>query len=112
MNETQEQSTTLVDTLTQPQPKIRTIKRYANRKLYDTEDSCYVTFKIIMNLVLENADFQIIDNKDGNDITDYTILSALADYTKNLTSLEISDSLLKVEKFIKQRQTQTGANNA
>lgn len=49
--------------------KVRTIKRYANRKLYDTVDSKYVTLKTIAELIKKNQMVKIIDNETGEDLT-------------------------------------------
>lgn len=45
------------------------IKKYANRRLYDTESSSYITLDAIAALVRENKDFQVVDAKSGEDIT-------------------------------------------
>jgi len=47
----------------------RTIKKYPNRRLYDTEESRYITLADIRRLVLEKIDFLVIDKKSGQDIT-------------------------------------------
>ena len=41
----------------------RTIKKYPNRRLYDTEESRYITLADIRRLVLEKVDFIVIDNR-------------------------------------------------
>ena len=48
---------------------VRTIKRYQNRKLYDTFQSCYVTLEEIAQIIREGNEIQVIDNKTKNDIT-------------------------------------------
>ena len=45
------------------------IKRYANRKLYNTESSCYITLKGVSELVRAGRDISVIDNETGQDIT-------------------------------------------
>lgn len=52
-------------------PKI--IKRYSNRKLYDTERSCYVTLEEIALMVKEGVEVKIIDNKTKEDLTSVTL---------------------------------------
>ncbi|MDA3863557.1 MAG: hypothetical protein PF689_06765 [Deltaproteobacteria bacterium] len=47
----------------------RIIKRYANRKLYDTVDSKYVTLKTISELIKKNNMVRIVDNDSGEDLT-------------------------------------------
>jgi polyhydroxyalkanoate synthesis repressor PhaR len=58
---------------------VRIIKRYQNRKLYDTFQSCYVTLEEISQIVREGNEIQVIDNKTKNDITYMTQLQLLAD---------------------------------
>ena len=55
----------------------RVIKRYANRKLYDTEESCYVTHEEIALLVRSGEDIQIIDNQSKEDLTRLTLAQIL-----------------------------------
>jgi polyhydroxyalkanoate synthesis repressor PhaR len=51
-----------------PQPPI-TIKKYANRRLYNTASSSYVTLENLCRMVKENTDFVVIDAKTGEDLT-------------------------------------------
>ncbi|WP_439636488.1 polyhydroxyalkanoate synthesis repressor PhaR [Oceanicaulis sp.] len=46
-----------------------TIKKYANRRLYDTSASRYVTLDHLRELVREGRDFKVIDAKSGDDLT-------------------------------------------
>ena len=55
----------------------RVIKRYANRKLYDTADSCYITQDEVARLVREGEEVRIIDNKTKEDITPQTLTQIL-----------------------------------
>jgi polyhydroxyalkanoate synthesis repressor PhaR len=55
----------------QAQPKV--IKRYSNRKLYDTERSCYVTLDEISQMVKDGVEVKIIDNKTKEDLTSVTL---------------------------------------
>lgn len=48
-------------------PKL--IKRYANRKLYDTERSVYVTFPYLIELIKQDVEFVVFDNRTKSDIT-------------------------------------------
>ena len=58
------------------------IKRYANRKLYNTETSRYITLKGISELVRENRDIRVIDNETGDDITPIILSQILVDDQK------------------------------
>jgi len=51
----------------------RIIKRYSNRKLYDTKGSSYVTLLQIAEMIREGEDVQIIDNATKEDKTDVTL---------------------------------------
>ncbi|HVF83735.1 MAG TPA: polyhydroxyalkanoate synthesis repressor PhaR [Sphingomicrobium sp.] len=46
-----------------------TIKKYANRRLYDTESSSYVTLDRLAQMIRDGRDFEVIDAKSGDDIT-------------------------------------------
>ena len=49
-------------------PKV-TIKKYANRRLYDTESSAYVTLDRLAQMIRDGRDFEVLDAKTGEDIT-------------------------------------------
>jgi polyhydroxyalkanoate synthesis repressor PhaR len=46
-----------------------TIKKYANRRLYDTESSTYITLDRLAQMVREGREFEVVDAKSGEDIT-------------------------------------------
>ena len=46
-----------------------TIKKYANRRLYDTESSAYITLDRLAQMVREGREFEVVDAKTGDDIT-------------------------------------------
>ena len=58
------------------------IKRYANRKLYNTASSRYITLKGISELIREGHDIQVIDNETGEDITSIALSQILVDDQK------------------------------
>jgi polyhydroxyalkanoate synthesis repressor PhaR len=58
------------------------IKRYANRKLYNTESSRYITLKGISELVHEGRDVRVVDNETGEDITSIVLSQILVDDQK------------------------------
>ena len=64
---------------------VRIIKRYQNRKLYDTHQSCYVTLEEIAQIIREGNEIQVIDNKTKNDITYMTQIQLLFDQEKKST---------------------------
>lgn len=71
----------------------RIIKKYPNRRLYDTEESRYITVADIKNLVLDNTDLIVIDKKSGTDITRATLLQVISDQEQNRDAI-MSEKLL------------------
>jgi polyhydroxyalkanoate synthesis repressor PhaR len=57
----------------------RVINKYPNRRLYDTEESRYITLSDVRDLVLEKVDFMVIDKKDGSDITRCILLQVISE---------------------------------
>jgi polyhydroxyalkanoate synthesis repressor PhaR len=58
------------------------IKRYANRKLYNTESSRYITLKGISELIHEGREIRVVDNESGEDITSIVLSQILVDDQK------------------------------
>lgn len=67
----------------------REIKRYRNRKLYDTERSSYIRLQDICDLVRQGEPFTVLDNDSGTDLTVYTLAMAIQDvvYRGNLAEI-------------------------
>src|SRR5258708_10510075 len=61
----------------------RVIKRYSNRKLYDTRDSKYVTLLQIAGMVRAGEDVQIIDNASKEDKTEVTLALIISEELKS-----------------------------
>jgi polyhydroxyalkanoate synthesis repressor PhaR len=61
----------------------RVIKRYANRKLYDTRDSRYVTLQQIAKFVRDGEEVTIIDNTTKEDLTNVTLAQIIYEEEKN-----------------------------
>ena len=58
------------------------IKRYSNRKLYDTKDSRYVTLLQIAEMVRAGEEVQIIDNNTKDDLTEVTLAQIIYEEQK------------------------------
>lgn len=58
---------------------IRIIKKYPNRRLYDTEISSYITIEDVRQLILEGEQFEVRDAKSGDDLTRSVLLQIIAD---------------------------------
>lgn len=57
----------------------RIIKKYPNRRLYDTEESRYITLSDVRTLVLDKVDFVVIDKKSQKDITHSILLQVISE---------------------------------
>ncbi len=66
--------------------KTKIIKRYQNRKLYDTQQSCYVTLDDIAKMIRTNEDVMVIDNKTKNDITAATLTQIIFEAEKKAST--------------------------
>ncbi len=56
-----------------------TIKKYANRRLYDTESSAYITLDRLSEMVREGREFEVVDAKSGEDITRHVLTQIIVD---------------------------------
>lgn len=56
---------------------LRIIRKYANRRLYDTEESRYIVLADLRDLVIENKDFVVQDSKSGEDLTRNILLQII-----------------------------------
>ena len=56
-----------------------TIKKYANRRLYDTESSTYITLDKLAAMVREGREFEVVDAKTGEDITRQVLTQIIVD---------------------------------
>ena len=55
------------------------IKKYANRRLYDTESSSYITLDRLAEMVREGRDFEVVDARTGEDITRQVLTQIIVD---------------------------------
>ncbi len=67
--------------------KERIIKRYQNRKLYDTSQSRYVTLNDIADMIKNGEDVKIIDNQSKEDLTSLTLTQIIFEQEKKKKSL-------------------------
>ena len=68
----------------------RTIKRYANRKLYDTRESRYVTLEHIAAMVRAGDDIRVLDNTTQNDLTTATLAQIIFEEEKAMPRLSLA----------------------
>ncbi|MFL2555349.1 MAG: polyhydroxyalkanoate synthesis repressor PhaR [Gammaproteobacteria bacterium] len=89
---------------------LRTIKKYPNRRLYDTKESRYITLKYIKKLVVENEELIIQDVKSKKDITKVILIQIIAEQEENSRSLFSSQLLAHFIRYYDD-STQLNANN-
>jgi polyhydroxyalkanoate synthesis repressor PhaR len=74
----------------------RIIKKYPNRRLYDTVESRYITLADIRRLVIERIDFMVVDKKTQGDITRSILLQVIAEQEHDGEPLMSRDFLSQV----------------
>src|SRR5271166_5234236 len=85
INQTQDtMSISAVKSVGSANMRTKIIKRYQNRKLYDTQQSCYVTLDDIAKMIRGNEDVMVIDNKSKNDITAATLTQIIFESEKKV----------------------------
>src|SRR6185436_3501772 len=72
---------------------IRLIKRYESRKLYDTEESRYVSLEEIANWIRQGQEVKVVDNATNNDVTSQTLTQIILDEGRKGTSFLPSELL-------------------
>jgi polyhydroxyalkanoate synthesis repressor PhaR len=64
-----------------------TIKKYANRRLYDTESSSYITLDKLAAMIRDGRDFEVLDAKSGEDITHQVLTQIIVDEESRGTTM-------------------------
>lgn len=77
----------------------RLIKKYPNRRLYDTRTSAYITLADVRELVLRNEDFQVVDAKTSEDLTRSILLQIIIDEEQAGAPMFSSDLLAQMIRF-------------
>jgi polyhydroxyalkanoate synthesis repressor PhaR len=85
------------------EPKV--IKRYTNRKLYDTEESRYVTLDEIARMIKGGAEVKIVDNRTKEDLTSVTLAQIIFEEEKKTSkvSLDMLKDLIRYGGEVAQR---------
>ena len=78
---------------------IRVIKKYPNRRLYDTANSGYITLADVKQMVLEHIDFQVIDAKSGDDLTRSILLQIILEEESAGLPMFSSEMLAQMIRF-------------
>jgi polyhydroxyalkanoate synthesis repressor PhaR len=79
--------------------QLRTIKKYPNRRLYDTEISSYITLEEVRQLVLDNEEFEVRDAKTGNDLTRSVLLQIISEHEERGQPMFTTNLLSQIIRF-------------
>ncbi len=79
--------------------QVRLIKKYPNRRLYDTRTSTYITLVDVKELVLKQEEFQVVDAKTGDDLTRSILLQIILEEEAAGVPMFSSDMLAQMIRF-------------
>ncbi|UOD49637.1 polyhydroxyalkanoate synthesis repressor PhaR [Orrella daihaiensis] len=77
----------------------RIIKKYPNRRLYDTQTSSYITLSDVKQLVLENEIFKVVDAKSGEELTRSILLQIILEEESGGVPMFSSEMLAQIIRF-------------
>jgi polyhydroxyalkanoate synthesis repressor PhaR len=78
---------------------VRLIKKYPNRRLYDTRTSTYITLVDVKELVLKHEEFRVVDAKSGDDLTRSILLQIILEEEAGGAPMFTSDLLSHMIRF-------------
>ncbi len=79
--------------------QLRLIKKYPNRRLYDTKTSSYITLADVKQMVLKQEEFQVVDAKSGDELTRQILLQIILDEESGGVPMFSSDLLSQLIRF-------------
>lgn len=74
---------------------MRIIKKYPNRRLYDTEKSSYITVADVLKLIRENIEFKVVDSESGDDITRNILVQIITEQENGNSPIFTTEMLLR-----------------
>lgn len=80
-------------------PTLRTIKKYSNRRLYDTANSCYITLAEVREIVLNQEEIVVVDSESGEDITRQILLQIVSDQELGGQPMFTTELLIQMIRF-------------
>jgi len=79
--------------------QLRLIKKYPNRRLYDTKTSSYITLADVKQMVLKQEEFQVVDAKSGDELTRQILLQIILDEESGGVPMFSSNVLSQLIRF-------------
>ena len=77
----------------------RVIKKYPNRRLYDTEISSYITIEDVRQLIIDNEDFEVRDARSGEDLTRQVLLQIITEHEQDGEPMLSTQLLSQIIRF-------------
>lgn len=77
----------------------RVIKKYPNRRLYDTEISSYITIEDVRQLIVDGEDFEVRDAKTGDDLTRQVLLQIISEQEQDGQPILSTELLSHIIRF-------------
>ncbi|MBJ6981003.1 MULTISPECIES: polyhydroxyalkanoate synthesis repressor PhaR [unclassified Luteimonas] len=78
---------------------MRVIKKYPNRRLYDTEISSYITIEDVRQLIVDGEDFEVRDAKSGDDLTRQVLLQIITEHEQDGQPMLSTELLSQIIRF-------------
>jgi polyhydroxyalkanoate synthesis repressor PhaR len=78
---------------------VRVLKKYPNRRLYDTQSSSYITLADVKQMVLEGQGFEVRDAKDGSDLTRSILLQIILEEESGGVPMFSTETLSQIIRF-------------
>jgi polyhydroxyalkanoate synthesis repressor PhaR len=79
--------------------KPRVIKKYPNRRLYDTDISSYITIEDVRQLIVDGEEFEVRDAKTGDDLTRQVLLQIIAEHEQDGQPMLSTQLLSQIIRF-------------
>lgn len=79
--------------------QVRIIKKYPNRRLYDTEISSYITLEEVRQLVVDGEEFEVRDAKSGEELTRSVLLQIIAEHEERGQPMFTTQLLSQIIRF-------------
>ena len=77
----------------------RIIKKYPNRRLYDTHISSYITLEDVRQLICDGEKFEVVDAKSGEDLTRTVLLQIIAEHEERGQPIFSTELLTQIIRF-------------
>ena len=80
-------------------PATRVIKKYPNRRLYDTEISSYITIEDVRQLIIDGENFEVVDARSGEDLTRQVLLQIITEHEQDGEPMLSTQLLSQIIRF-------------